>query len=253
MVAFSPAAPGQPHPGPWRSANGGIAHEITAELFIPEDTTNHLGTTDAIAHSVAFTLRLGVNPATSLTVFSNRPLTASAQSSDKEARITAVEVEHRRFPLTITDSAPNEAAARWVADRWPTLLKFSVESGEFALAVDALNLGQYIHRSSLTMVSLWAALEALFSPSTSELKFRVSSLIAAYLEPPGESRRTRAKTVSKLYDKRSSAAHGKPNHETTHLLDSFNLLREILIKMLNEKHIPTKQELDGLLYGSTIE
>jgi hypothetical protein len=249
MVAFSPAMPGQPHPGPWQSANGGIAYEITAELFIPEKTTNTLGNTDGIAHSIAFTLRLGVNPATSLAVFSNRPLTASAQSSDKRAWITSVEIECRRFPLTTPYGVLDEATAKWAADRWPTLLRFSVENSEFALMVDALNLGQYIHRPSLTMVSLWAALEALFSPSTSELKFRVSLLIAAYLEPPGESRQLRAKSVSKLYDKRSSAAHGKPSKETSPLLDTFNLAREVIIKILNEKRIPTKQDLENNLYG----
>ena len=253
MIAFSPATPGQAHPGPWKSARGGFAHEITAELFIPEDTTNHLGTTDAIAQAVAFTLRLGVDPATSLAVLSNRPLAADAQSSDQDAWITSVEVEARRFSLTIANGIPNEVSARLVADRWPTLLRFSKESAEFALIVDALNIGQYIHRSALTIVSLWAALEALFSPSNSELKFRVSSLIAAYLEPPGELRRTRAIAVGKLYDKRSSAAHGKPNHETAHVVDSFNLAREILTKLLDEKHIPTKQELERLLYGSALE
>ena len=57
------------------------------------------------------------------------------------------------------------------------------------------------------MVSPWGALEALFSPSTSELKFRVSSLIAAYFEVPGVERVKCQREVAKLYDKRSTAAH----------------------------------------------
>jgi hypothetical protein len=159
------------------------------------------------------------------------------------------ELEVRRFALAVDGGVPNAAAATWVADRWPTALKFLSESAEFALAVDALTIGQYVHRSALTIVAIWAALEALFSPSTSELKFRVSSLIAAYLENPGEARGTRARAVAKLYDKRSAAAHGKPTHDKTHVVESFNLLREVLTKMLDEQRVPTKGELEAMLYG----
>jgi|SRR5712691_1739992 len=79
------------------------------------------------------------------------------------------------------------------------------ESAEFALAVDALSSGQFVRSSALILDSLWGALEALFSPSTTELKFRVSSLIAAFLEPFGNSRGLQQKQIAKLYDKRSAA------------------------------------------------
>ena len=35
LMAFTPAVPGEPHPGPWKSATGGVAMDITAELFVP--------------------------------------------------------------------------------------------------------------------------------------------------------------------------------------------------------------------------
>ena len=99
------------------------------------------------------------------------------------------------------------------------------------------------------MVAIWAALEALFSPSTTELRFRVSALIASYLEPPGELRQSRAKAIGKLYDKRSSAAHGKSTHEDDDLLASFNLLGEVLRRMIEQGRVPTKPELEGMLFG----
>jgi hypothetical protein len=37
LMAFSPAIPGKPHPAPWKSAKGGLAIDITAELFLPTD------------------------------------------------------------------------------------------------------------------------------------------------------------------------------------------------------------------------
>ena len=60
------------------------------------------------------------------------------------------------------------------------------------------------------------------------------------------------RTVAKLYDKRSSAAHGKPSHTSDDVVDSFNLLREVLSKILDNNHVPTKEELESLLFGSTV-
>ncbi len=250
MMAFAPAEPGKPHPGPWSATRGGLAHDITAELFIPADSTASLGNTQSVARAIAFTLRLGVDPAASLVVLSNRSIEAQAQSADPTAWLMPVEAEERRFRLTTSGDSFNIAASQWVAERWPVVLKFTSQSAEFALAVDALNTGQYVHRSALTLVSLWAALEALFSPSTSELRFRVSALIAAYLEPPGQQRHQRAREVAKLYDRRSSAAHGSSKHDDADVLATFNLLREVLTKILNEQHVPSKDELERKLYGT---
>ena len=35
LMAFAPASPGKPHPAPWKPANGGLAIDINAELFLP--------------------------------------------------------------------------------------------------------------------------------------------------------------------------------------------------------------------------
>ena len=93
-----------------------------------------------------------------------------------------------------------------VKRRWRATHRLMNDSPEFALAAAAIESGQFIQNSALTLVSLWGALEALFSPSTTELKFRVSALIAAFLEPPGNSRLSLQKNIAKLYDKRSSAS-----------------------------------------------
>ena|SRR2546427_9943145 len=39
MMAFAPAPPRKPHPGPWKAAKGGIYIDITAELFFPAITS----------------------------------------------------------------------------------------------------------------------------------------------------------------------------------------------------------------------
>lgn len=144
------------------------------------------------------------------------------------------------------------AAATWVKECWPTAYRLTSSHAEFELAVEALDRGQFVQQHALTLVSIWAALEALFSPSTSELSFRVSALIAAYLEEPGTVRLARQKSIARLYTKRSAAAHGKPKHDQQDLLDSFNLLREVLTKMLDSGRVPTKEELEAQLFGAEL-
>lgn len=251
MLAYTPAEPGKSSPGPWKATRGGNWHDITAELSIPSDGVSGVGTFHEIARAIVLVIRLGINPATYLSAISNKPFYAHLQASDPDAWVQPEDTEFRRFPLAVDDGKVNAEKAFWLSERWPTAVRLTRQSPEFALAADALAIGQYVHRTSLVMVAIWAALEALFSPSKTELRFRVSALIASYLEPPGERRQSRAKEISKLYDKRSSAAHGKSNHEDEDLLKSFNLLGEVQRKMIDQGRVPTKSELDGLLFGFT--
>nr|WP_304655653.1 HEPN domain-containing protein [Neorhizobium galegae] len=122
---------------------------------------------------------------------------------------------------------------------------------EFQLAASALNAGQFIPNSALTLISLMGALEAIFSPSKTELKFRVSSLIAAYLHPYGKDRLETQKAIGLLYDKRSAAAHGKPNHAEDDVLKAFELLRAVLIRMVEDGKVPSKAELELSLFGDS--
>jgi hypothetical protein len=137
-----------------------------------------------------------------------------------------------------------------VGERWEVTHRLSLSNAEFSLAADAMDSGQFVQSTALTLVSLWGALEALFSPSTSELKFRVSALIAAYLEPPGKARLDLQREVAKLYDKRSAAAHGKPKHTAADLLATFQLLRRVLLSMIDAGTVPTKSDLEERLFGA---
>lgn len=251
IMAFKPASPGEHHPGPWKAASGGFSFDISAELFIPSSIEEEFGSKIDVARTVLFLLRLGVNPAITLPVIANYPFESLAEVRDNEVRLLPFEVKPRHFPLGVVGEMATVEAVKWVADRWQITHKLAGESTEFALAIEAIDNGQFVQHSALTLVSLWGALEALFSPSTSELRFRVSALIAAYLERPGSARHSLQKEVAKLYDKRSAAAHGKPKHEAEDLLATFNLLRKILMKIINDGAVPSKEALDAFLFGST--
>ncbi len=250
MMAFTRAPAGGHHPGPWKAASGGSAFDVSAQLLIPAHIEEKFGSKMEVALTFLFLLRLGVNPATTLPVFSNHPFASLPQVRDNDTQLLPFEIQRRHFPLGVVGGRANASALDWVKDRWQVTHRLIGQSTEFSLAVDAIDTGQFVQNPALTLVSLWGALEALFSPSTSELKFRVSSLIAAFLESPGKRRHTLQKEIAKLYDKRSAAAHGKPKHEAEDVLETFNLLRRVLIEIINHGYVPKKEQLESLLFGS---
>lgn len=250
MMAFKPAPKGSHHPAPWKAAQGGNSFDINAELFVPEVIEGKFGSKIEVARTVLFLLRLGVNPATTLPVFSNHAFADLPKVGDNETQLFPYEVQSRHFPLGVAGVRATSEAISWVAERWQVTHKLINESAEFSLAVEAIDSGQFVRQSALALVSLWGALEALFSPSTTELKFRVSALIAAFLEPPGKERHILQKDIAKLYDKRSAAAHGKPKHDAEDLLATFNLLRRVLFEIIDRGEVPSKDTLEAALFGA---
>ncbi|MCK4579408.1 MAG: hypothetical protein KAU50_11515 [Candidatus Marinimicrobia bacterium] len=250
MVAFKPAPPGRHHPGPLKAASGGFSFDINAELLIPSHIEEQYGSKIDIARTLVFLLRLGVNPAITLPVFSNYPFASIPEIPNSQSTLFPFEVQSRHFPLGVIGGKANADSLAWVTDRWQTVYRMTSESTEFSLAVEAIDMGQFVKNTALTMVSLWGALEALFSPAPYELRFRVSSLIASYLEAPGVEREKCQREVFKLYDKRSAAAHGKPKHTSEDVLGTFNLLRRVLMQIIDRKKVPSKNDLEGMLFGS---
>jgi len=249
LMAFKPAPKGSHHPGPWKAVQGGSSFDISAELCIPEAIEGEFGSKTEVARTILFLLRLGINPATILPVFSNRAFAALPEIGDFETRLFPYEVQPRHFPLGVVGGIATPEAVGWVSERWQITHKLILESAEFSMAVQAIDSGQFVRQSALALISLWGALEALFSPSKGELRFRVSALIAAYLEPPGTTRHALQKDIAKLYDKRSLAAHGKPKHDAEDLLATFNLLRRVLFEIIDRGEVPSKETLEAALFG----
>jgi hypothetical protein len=226
VMAFAPPPPGSFHPGPWKATHGNASFtaDITTELCVPGNIQKRY----PIAQTIAFMLRFGINPAASISAVANRSFASLKDVPDREAIIIPIETGRRHFPLSSENDIATADRLQWIKNYWSSTHELRQRHPEFALAAAAISTGQFVHNSALILVSLWAALEALFSPSTMELKFRVSSLIAAYLEPAGDGRHSLQKQISKLYDRRSSAAHGQPGFAAQDILDTFNLLRRVI-------------------------
>ena len=226
--------------------------EISAQLFVPRSIASSFNERVELARFIVLVLRLWSDPGIGLHVISSHRFEALCDLPEDERPFLApVEVQPRHFSLGTIDPTSVITGLKWVQKNWKVAHKLYSSSTEFRLAADSLDSGQFVPNHALTLVSLWASLEAIFSPSTSELKFRVSALIAAYLEPAGMKRLEFQKQIASLYDMRSAAAHGKPRHESAHLLKSFELVRRVLIRMIHEGSVPTKEDLERRLFGAS--
>jgi hypothetical protein len=223
--------------------------DVTSQLFVPGDPNDSEGDPIQVARLIVSALRLYADPAVSLVAISSQPYDSLIGRGLEGCRIWPIEVAPRHFPLGLVIDECNVAGLNWVSCHWKTLLRLYKSHAEIRLAIDALDHGQFEPNPSLSLVSLWGAIESLFSPATTELKFRVSSLVAAYLEPLGHTRLSRQRQVAALYDHRSAAAHGKPKHTSEHLLHTFELVRAILIRIVERGSIPSKSQLEENLFG----
>jgi len=249
IMAFQPAPPDRHHPGPWKTVHGGQGFDVTAEIFVPIENGKEQRNAVDVAETITFLVRIFIDPAVTMSVLSNHSFALIPSVPDRQANLIPLEVSRRYFPLYAKDGRATLESLEWIKQRWQLTHKYVCESAEFALAVEAFSKAQFQQNSALILVSLWAALEALFSPSTAELRFRVSALIAAYLESPGTERAALQREVAKLYDKRSSAVHGVPKHDQDDVVSTLLLLRRVLMTIIENGKIPTKEELEAKLFG----
>lgn len=249
IMAFAPPLnPESHHPGPWKSASGGIGYDITAELRVPIEFGPEKGT--AIINLLLSLFRLWCSPSISVPVISNISFSEAADAPDDAVNLIPTELERVYFPLEAPEGRLiTSERLEWVKDHWRSAERLVTENPDFHHALQALDQGLVV-LPSLGLVSLWGALELIFSPANTELRFRVSGLVAAYLEDFGEARLALQKKAAKLYDVRSTAAHGRGKDNLSALLDTFQLLRRAIIKMINDEHVPSKDELESRLFGA---
>jgi hypothetical protein len=250
MMAFSPAEPGQPHPPPWRAAKGGFGFDILAQVHVPRDfaAAQWFDRLNTVWWFVAL-LRFRATPFLLVPVVANGPFADGGGGDD--IHFWPVEVEPRL--LLVEQNASHEIREddlAWIKQHWWSGGKLMHQSGEFNLLFQACAQCIFARNPPLALLSLWGALEGLFSPAKAELRFRVSANIAAFLEAPGRGRLELQKKVAKLYDARSQAAHGGSHLPANALADSYALTKRVITKVIESDHVPSREDLDTALFGS---
>jgi hypothetical protein len=251
ILAFAKGEHGKAHPGPWRSASGGLAVDIVAEIVIPASFSvpKWFDRLNAIWWLLAL-LRVRVSQLARIPVIASIPFHEGATAEYGAAHYWPVEVEPHRLALEPTPQRViSSDALEWIARYWISGGRLAGSSQGFYLLAQAFTDAPKVRSPALAILSLWGPLEGMFSPARSELKFRVSALIAAYLEPPGASRQLLQKHVARLYDARSAAAHGGGAEVVKELQDTYALVRRVLLTIIEAGAAPTRETLEEGLFG----
>ena len=208
LMAFAPAEPGAPHPGPWSAVSGGIAQDIRVELHVPAEFSipsffDRLNT----VWWVAALIRLRTETSASVPVLADRPF-RDVPAAWQNARFIPIEVLHRRLSAGSDTQELGDQDLVWIKRTWRSGGQLMNTNEIFNEAFQALDAAFALPNRSVSLLAMWGALELMFSPAKQELRFRVAANIAAFLELPGDERLALHRRVLKLYDARSEAAHG---------------------------------------------
>ena len=251
MLAFSPGETGRAHPAPWRAAHGGLGFDIVVQLSNPAslERESPLGQQGGLWWIVSL-LRLRTGPRLLVPAVSNFPF-AEGPVRDEDLHYWPLEIEPRMLRLADSNSPRiTELDLAWVRKHWPASAELASKRPEFRMLVEAVDQCMFAKRSSLAVLWLWSALEAAFSTGREELRYRMSSTIAAYLEPAGLGRMSLQKWIAKLYDGRSAAAHGREDKAHDTLSYTFELARRIVARMVETNDVPTRAALEARLFGA---
>ena len=248
LMAFSPAEPGKPHPPPWSAVSDGISHDVYIELKIDSAANPEwLIGTQALWWIVAL-LRLKASWTLCAPVFSDCPFHEIPKKSG--VKLFPFELITRRrvhAENSLPDLSLEDLA--WISKNWKSAAQLFHRDRNFALAFQAFDNSTTISSPALGLLTLWSALEHLFAPSKQELRFRVTALIACYLTEAGEERLQMQKKLAKLYDQRSQAAHTAETIEAEAASESFAVMQLVLLKIISENRVPSRDFLEKLLFG----
>jgi hypothetical protein len=237
----------------WQSAGGSFGFDIVAEVFVPKE----LSIEDWFDRAntiwwIAALLRLRGSPHVRVPVVSN----ASFSRVGSSAAFWPVESEWDKTRMILEPDAGDLIdieALEWVKRHWFKGGRLIRKSNEFNLAMQAFDQSSFARDPVLALLLLWSALETLFSPGRSELRFRCSAYIATFLEPPGIGRLSLQRATAKLYDARSAAAHGRPKDAEQPLIATFALLKRVLLEIIGEDRVPTIADIESRLFGAENE
>jgi hypothetical protein len=249
VMAFAPAPPGKPHPGPWKPTTGsGAEFDVTAELFVPRTCNcRYLDNLNLIWWIVAL-LRLRAATSICVPVVSSHSFSTIPTIQEQPLLGT---MEIRGMPLRAEERVNSRVGIpelEWIKSHWEPASAL-LSNDDFQTAFDAVDFSNWHSSPQLGLLALWGALERLFSPSTQELRFRVSANIASYLENRGTERRTLFKRITKLYDLRSAAAHGSGESDIIPYQETYGIARRAILRMIETRHVPTKAEQEANLLG----
>lgn len=136
----------------------------------------------------------------------------------------------------------------WIKSHWEPASSLLFNT-DFFTAFDAIDFSKWHAGPQVGLLALWGALERLFSPSAQELRFRVSANIASYLEERGPERLSLFKRITKLYDRRSAAAHGSGDSDIIPYQETYAIARKVVLRMIETRQVPSRDDQEAIMFG----
>jgi hypothetical protein len=253
VAAFAPAQPGKPHPTPWKAVRGGFGFDILSEVKVSTATAKrHSEDPNTTLWSIVALIRLRNGPGITMPAITTVSFT-DLKKTGNEVEIWPIEIEPRLLSVQLSDPERiSELDLAWVRKYWPQACRLLAKSPEFSMALQTIDQCVFLRHAPLALLSLWAALEGIFSGGRDELRYRISAGLASFLEPSGLSRLSLQKEIAKLYDSRSAAAHGRFDESSAPLSLTYALARRAVIKIIEDEHVPTRAELEAKLFGADL-
>jgi hypothetical protein len=248
MVALSPKGEAGYHEGPWRAAKGGFGYDINIEIEVPDNLIINDFSAEEILWLIAALIRLANYPYVSLVAISNISF-SDMKKTVLDPKIVPMETKPRIVKIDKNKNVYLDANdLNWIKEKLDTTSKLMKENDRFYTSLYAYDKATLSGETSASLLAMWGGLEQLFAPTSAELRFRVAANIACYLEPFGENRKNKYKEILKLYNERCSAAHTAKNIDIAPLAETFVLMRNILIKIIQEENIPSQEYLEKIMF-----
>lgn len=248
MTAFSPPGKHKFHGGPWKATKGGIAFDVLVEIEVsPGHVFNETFKQEEIIWVLTALIRLSSHPYIINSTISDTSFNI-IKNVDVEPTIYPNETKYRIFAPIEDKAILSQHDLDWLKEYFHQTLKLMKENQKFYHAFKAFDSSTISGKTSLALLTIWGAIEQLFSPNTGELKYRVSSNLAGFLNERGEERLKIFKELSKLYNERSVAAHTSKDVDHSHVISSFVHFRNALIKIIEQGKVPSQEDLEELLF-----
>lgn len=249
MVALESPTHEKLAPSPWKTVRGSSDKIVHWELEVdltqkPEEVEAY----DYVKTMVSL-LRLGLSPQLHCFLISSVSFESKAEFNDSDPEVSLWET-NRVLVFKGANDELSQSTFGWISENLERCMALIYKHYELKLAVSSLDEVNFQQSLPMSLVLLWGALEAIFTKDKAELRFRVSVMVASYLEPDdGDKAYLLYKKVAKLYNERSKAAHGDNSVKQETLLQTYEILYRSVEKMFEQNSVPTKESLERSLLG----
>lgn len=220
---------------------------VTHEIVLGGDSVDwKFASTFAYYLIAALRIKTGVDIIVPMASNSSWSLVPAMASDTLEVKMIEDFPCAREFDPNIKTSI---ADLEWVENNMLNLLELAIANPQLEIAIESVSTFHQQGSLRMSIVALWAGIEALLNVY-SELRFRLSIELAAYLGQNQSEKISIYNQLKKMYDIRSKAVHGAKMDDSIlvkHILETRGILRRILIKIAENNSIPTSDELEALL------